>query len=769
MPGSTPSTLRNRYMNRPPDGALTLGGVTVNLIVDGVQLHIEPSSTNHYGEQLFSTRMLAPSWSPGDEQRTADRPASRQWMDYDTGYDGWLELYFANGSLRLPDNVVLDADGSLPADAVWHERRHGNGSRPGNVYAWIGGEWVTLHALPQPAVEYLGNVRPDGVLPGTDLMYCRRGVRSLDVFHDGQWRETRTTRMLGISRGSITPVYRFSWGGVYYTIDGDTQDVTQMTATLSDPRLVEAWGVLRYDQEDHLDTLLNAYLGYDFAASSRRKLARNLKAMYTRGRENEADWRARLTLKQLLDAIRPVYRIGSVKNRRVFNTLIAILPIDDMSQVCMKCGAAECVDGTQASPAYSVGTPEFRTGFCSTCAEHCVECEGALRLDQRVTSGSTGAHCESCSDYCSHHDLRYVDVSCPECLETPRRDRYSSNGNDGSVRGYGHTTPKRWLHHNGESFEKPRDPDDKQPYYLGVELEIGTQRYSARTLLEWARDNAYRGFVDAKADSSVSGYEIATGTMTPQAFEALDWDGFFDVLRATHGDKHDQRAKDGESSRHGLHVHVSRSAFNGSDVALAAFAYMITLDGSKHLERVARRSPYSYCNRVESPVSGVLSDLYRASNGGYSGTRITDKSRKFLRQGQRAYAGGKSFGRDAVNLGNEHTVEIRAFKSTRRAEDFRNSVRFVYMMVDYIRFLQSRKMLANRAALKYDAFLKWVEEFYPHAFEAFKPPTPARRKKKAAVVEPVVTANYPTSWAGDAIANAVDMSFEYIETADYPF
>jgi hypothetical protein len=336
-----------------------------------------------------------------------------------------------------------------------------------------------------------------------------------------------------------------------------------------------------------------------------------------------------------------------------------------------------CVDG-------STGCPRC-TDSCSDCGDTHINAYDALHSVRGVSL------CRNCSDHCDDCGTWYVDEGegCPnwEDHEMPR-----------GVHGYQHTPASMWL---GGPVPKTEDGriDVSKPgaYYIGIELEIyASYEQSAMPIYDWAEQHlGHRDAITCKEDSSVRGFEIVTQPMTPELFESVDWESFMYLINTNHplsGNRTD------EPTEHGLHVHIGRIAFGRDDVAQAAYSYL--LSQGDHLERIGRRAAYHYCAKVQYPVSAHISQM--------GNRKTTKQTTKVQRRG--IYAG-----RDAVNLQNDATIEVRAFRSTRNADYLRNAVRLTYIAAEYIRYLRVNKEAVSPKSLHWGKFAEWVGEHYPEA------------------------------------------------------
>lgn len=362
-------------------------------------------------------------------------------------------------------------------------------------------------------------------------------------------------------------------------------------------------------------------------------------------------------------------------------------------------------------------------GYCNGCATSCTGC-GAMRLTRNM-------ECHNGSWYCAPNANRDCRPACANCGSRDTHLNYShyrgesvcddcriactdcgceleNDGDDcpscvnGSLEYYGHTHPHTWL--------GGRDAD----YYLGVELEISADRYNPRTryVRNWAeRVLGSSDNVSCKADSSVSGYEIVTQPMTHEFFESVDWAEFFRMLENVDSTYE-------EPDGHGLHVHISRTAFK-SDIQLAAFCQLLA-GNPDELERISRRKPTGYCPRTQKPVSDViLSQGEREYSKAKTQFARLDKKRHAERDKRyRTGSGLRYLDRGAINLENDATVEIRSGKSTRDRFEFETSVRLVYVAAEYIRAIGRGY---NPKNLSWKAFMAWVKASeFSYAYNGLK-------------------------------------------------
>lgn len=295
-------------------------------------------------------------------------------------------------------------------------------------------------------------------------------------------------------------------------------------------------------------------------------------------------------------------------------------------------------------------------------------------------------YCESCDEY---HEDEY------------ESDEYESDSH--GIYSYDYKPQPIWFGGEGAA------------YYLGFELEISASAYDTTPIYEWARANGHSDMLYCKEDGSVNGFEIVSHPMTPEFFDSVNWPRFFGMLE-THYPMNGRSEPEG----HGLHVHVSRTAFPRMST-LARWSYMVNRY-QEHTERVARRCNSSWSMFTPYPVSVCLP--YEGNNSRPQGRWVTDRESplpcgccyprewvadvltndRLRRQYQARVYPARYM---AVNLTNGPTVEMRAFRSTRVPEEFVSSIHYVIATVDFVREMQLSHATV-RDALAWETFRDYI-------------------------------------------------------------
>lgn len=399
-------------------------------------------------------------------------------------------------------------------------------------------------------------------------------------------------------------------------------------------------------------------------------------------RRREADRRARTRREEEQRRLSEQVACGTCSTEHERRDMLTVNGAEHCTSCASEC--AQCNEPNITAEMHTVRHGWMDAVLCSNCTRECMDCEEMFASGDMIHAGA-GWYCRDCATYCDNCDRYFVGEDC-SCDDSRVR----------GLSGYGKTRPMYWL---GGPVPKDKKGFDLG-YYIGFELEISASSGHVRPVHQWASEHlGYSDAVDCKEDSSVDGFEIATQPMTPQFFEGVNWESFFDVLN----DKFPINERYGEPETHGLHVHIGRAAFAKDDIAMAAFCYL--LGQGDHLVRVGRREPTDYCKKVEKPVSTAIK-------------KANSETGKHYKQASKSSMRNIYPNRDAINLTNGSTIEIRAFRSTRKASDLRDSVRMVYVGAEYIRYLRGNGGNVSPRALHWGEFAKWVGVHYPFAFDS---------------------------------------------------
>jgi hypothetical protein len=238
--------------------------------------------------------------------------------------------------------------------------------------------------------------------------------------------------------------------------------------------------------------------------------------------------------------------------------------------------------------------------------------------------------------------------------------------------------------HNYSYKPRPRFFGDTK-YHFGIELEVeasrnGDYQWGAQMCSDEMGDRGY-----LKYDGSLShGFEIVSH---PHSLHEMQNEFPWDMLERLRRDGF----RSWNTSSCGLHVHVSRTAFNGStlnqrETHQIKFLKLI-YDNQRQVQRLAgRQSTYA---------------------------SFDDKGRLV----PKVKMGSQTSGRySAVNIENDATLEVRVFRGSLRKERVLSAVEFTHAAVEYTRNL---KIVANDKPLSWAKFVGYVSDhskLYPNLF-----------------------------------------------------
>lgn len=371
--------------------------------------------------------------------------------------------------------------------------------------------------------------------------------------------------------------------------------------------------------------------------------------------------------------------------------------------------------GTRVTP----DTAATHFQWCEGHGMHCDHSECPECCSERMTT------CDNCGEdydpengvhtgYCDEHDREWCwnqESHCADCVRDERMGVFN----------YSYKPAPVWFGGVGA------------PFYLGFELEISAD-HDARPVYEWCEENGHADMLYCKEDGSVSGFEIVSHPMTQDYFNSVDWRSFFRMLNQRYP-RPIANGRNAEPTGHGLHVHISRTAFGkvNNGAATAFFSYLINKNADE-VKKLARRDS-TWGRYTEVPVSSVLRmrptyPVHRWALGGRSAPS------------GRAARSGEYERYHAVNLLNPATLEVRVFRSTRNFRTLMRCVNFVADAAVYAATMQRRHIPLADALLwdTYAAFAATREEARNGGQTALMPepapePVAAVREQRATTLD----------------------------------
>lgn len=281
---------------------------------------------------------------------------------------------------------------------------------------------------------------------------------------------------------------------------------------------------------------------------------------------------------------------------------------------------------------------------CENCCDcwYCNGCNETLGQDTYACSNcylcSGGCcecrTCESCDQNVSNDDWCRRCDACQSCCDD------ECNRSE-AVHGYSYK-PRPWFYHEAD------ENSDRVRFY-GIELEVNGSIDRAAPTQDRLADHAY-----LKEDGSLdSGFEIVTH---PHSFRSMRklWSQFFEkpVLGLS-------SFKSGEC---GLHIHISRKRLTQAQIRRMV-VFLNAPENTPLIERIAQRGSNHYSQISPKKLATAL----------------------------------RGYGRyEALNLENEHTVELRIFRGSYRLDRVLKALDFADALVEFTRDCSYRELTENK-------------------------------------------------------------------------
>ena len=350
----------------------------------------------------------------------------------------------------------------------------------------------------------------------------------------------------------------------------------------------------------------------------------------------------------------------------------------DCVRSCERCGDV----GTQHDDWNTVDDDLWCQDCTDSYASYCESCEENTQHGTSYVSDRDSYWCDCCTnnlffcDDCGHY---YEQGFCEDCQ-------------DGSVIHDYQYRPDPVFHSTKS--------DERLFFGIEVEVEAGRELSDASVYASKLED---MDIAYLKSDGSLNcGFEIVTHPMShdyyksevPELYEVLD------TLRTAHN------VKSWGTSTCGVHVHISRTGFNGG-AHMHRFLNLV-YSNQDFYEIIAGRSSDRWAK---------FSDVehMRWSGRDEDGNRTYKTTRSFNDK----VNNGRSTDRySAVNTQNSATLEMRIFKGSTKAHVIKSYIDLAHASVEYTRSL-SVKEVAN-GALMPEPFVSYIvdnEEIYPELVE----------------------------------------------------
>jgi len=365
--------------------------------------------------------------------------------------------------------------------------------------------------------------------------------------------------------------------------------------------------------------------------------------------------------------------------------------------VCSDCVAlcGKCESVYSNSDDFTYLTDECES-WCDSCTNRYAEyCDG----NEHWHNGSTYSAEDRDGSFCERHiqDAYYCD-SCDE-YNFDGCDRCSSQEDDERVIHDYNYRPDPIFHATKEN----------ERLHFGMEIEVEAPRgdYERRTEASIYAKEMLEGANIAylKSDGSLNcGFEIVTHPMSHDFFKnnnPLFWDTV-EYLRT------ELKMRSWSTDTCGLHIHISRAGF-GSGVHMHRFLKLI----------YSNEKLYSALAGRESSRWAKYTDVDYEAEYEYSYDDNGDRSRFLVRPAYRSFKAKIKNGRNserysAVNTQNAHTVEMRIFKGSLKAENIKACLDLAHASVEYTRVMSVREVMDGALdAVPFIAYIAAHQDIYP--------------------------------------------------------
>jgi len=302
---------------------------------------------------------------------------------------------------------------------------------------------------------------------------------------------------------------------------------------------------------------------------------------------------------------------------------------------------------------------------CETCVEQLLDAD-EIRM------------CEHCSNYTA--DIHWSEQRQVELCENCYNEEWECNDCGYEIsEGYDHEC---YREANSNIYEYNYKPDPQfygnDDYYFGLELEVeDANGWGCEDGAQLVQDELGSRIYCKRDGSLNNGFEIVTHPHSFQALKTLDL-RVLDVLRR-------KGFRSWDTSTCGLHVHISRTAFrkNGKpDKAHELRFQKLIYDNGVHVRGIAgRSSSYARFNDKGKLVPKVK---YGQSEDRY----------------------------EAINVQNDHTLEVRVFRGSLKPERVLSAVEFLHSAIEYTRDMKVNPKDNQLSWIRFMAYVLDSKEKY---------------------------------------------------------
>lgn len=372
-------------------------------------------------------------------------------------------------------------------------------------------------------------------------------------------------------------------------------------------------------------------------------------------------------------------------------------------------------------------TTEWNDIVCNDCVQICQRCDtiGSTNDSFNMVDGDhiwcedcieRRAHwCGSCEEYNSSGTAYVGDRGeywCEGCLGSAYYcddcDEYSADGCDSCADSDDVVDGQRIIH---DYSYRPdaifHSTDSKERLYFGLEVEVEAWDSRSDSALHAYQleslDLAY-----LKHDGSLTnGFEIVTHPMSHDFFknEATEFWTVLENLRTRSG----MRVKSWDTRTCGLHIHISRTGFNGG-AHMHRFLNLV-YSNPEFYSTLAGRSSDQWAKFTDIHKRDYIRDNNGEIMRDEYGTGLISFKRTFK---HKLDNNGSSDRYSAVNTNNAATLEMRIFRGSVNGDTIKAQLDLAHASVEYTRTLTVQDI--QQGALSADNFMWYVfqhETLYP--------------------------------------------------------
>ena len=344
---------------------------------------------------------------------------------------------------------------------------------------------------------------------------------------------------------------------------------------------------------------------------------------------------------------------------------------------------------------------------CSNCVKICERCDIVGNSDDywcwvddserwcQSCVDDYAAWCDSCEVYGTFDTYYIQDRGATYCQSCTEETQYCESCDE--YYQYGCTDHSGRMIHD---YSYRPDPifhplRDESNLFFGMEIEVeASSRISEAS--EYAQRLEEAELAYLKHDGSLNcGLEIVTHPMTHNFFKNQA-DYFWNTLEELRSGAPDRRVKSWDTTTCGVHIHISRTGFNGG-AHMHRFLSLVYGNQSFY-ESIAGRSSTQWAK---------FDDICKPVYDGRSeeGFRVYKTVRSFK---DKINDGRNSDRYSAINTQNRTTLEMRIFRGTVNSSTLKAYLDLAHASVEYTRDLRVGDVMVG--ALQDVVFMQYIEE-----------------------------------------------------------